>query len=121
MAFTVLASAGCPVKAEGNSSSTAGCSSDTIFAAQQACPQAGTASEHSSRINMDVVPNAPAVGSSSGPALSVHREKSSIPMAADNVPKHQEGHTAEVWVYPSEQQFFNAMKRKVCYALTTAP
>jgi hypothetical protein len=32
---------------------------------------------------------------------------------ADNVPRHQDGHAQDVWVYPSEQQFFNAMKRKV--------
>jgi hypothetical protein len=32
---------------------------------------------------------------------------------ADNVPRHQDGHAEDVWVYPSEQQFFNAMKRKV--------
>jgi hypothetical protein len=61
---------------------------------------------------MDVVPNAPTASSSS--SLSVQREKSSIPIApADDVPKHQEGSTQDVWVYPSEQQFFNAMKRKV--------
>jgi hypothetical protein len=32
---------------------------------------------------------------------------------ADAVPQHQQGSAADVWVYPSEQQFFNAMKRKV--------
>lgn len=60
---------------------------------------------------MDVVPNA---ASSSSSSLSTQREKSSIPLAApDSLPKHQEGAAEEVWVYPSEQQFFNAMKRKV--------
>ena len=29
-------------------------------------------------------------------------------------PKHQPGSGQEVWMYPSEQMFFNAMKRKVC-------
>lgn len=66
---------------------------------------------------MDVVPNTPAAstsGSSSSTSLSSQRAKSSIPLAAaDSVPKHQDGQAEEVWVYPSEQQFFNAMRRKV--------
>ncbi|RKO96155.1 hypothetical protein CXG81DRAFT_14414 [Caulochytrium protostelioides] len=37
-------------------------------------------------------------------ALSVHREVSTIPMGG--------AHDGKQWVYPSEQMFFNAMKRK---------
>lgn len=42
--------------------------------------------------------------------LSVDRATSTIPKG-DFTPDHQPK-TAEKWVYPSEQQYFNAMKRK---------
>ncbi|GAX78873.1 hypothetical protein CEUSTIGMA_g6312.t1 [Chlamydomonas eustigma] len=44
--------------------------------------------------------------------LNPQRQASSIPMALiDAIPKHQkEGQ--QVWMYPSEQMFFSAMKRK---------
>mmetsp|Transcript_15565 Transcript_15565/g.23183 ORF Transcript_15565/g.23183 Transcript_15565/m.23183 type:complete len:267 (+) Transcript_15565:29-829(+) len=43
-------------------------------------------------------------------SLSTHRQMSSI-LKAEETPQHQpEG--KDVWVYPSEQQYFNAMKRK---------
>lgn len=54
-------------------------------------------------------------------ALSTTRVRSTIPMSeeaarAGGVPAHQPGATAaaaaSTWVYPSEQQFFNAMRRK---------
>lgn len=61
---------------------------------------------------MPVVPNEPS--SSQTISLSTQRQMSSIPMAAsDSVPMHQGSTAHNVWVYPSEQQFFNAMKRKV--------
>lgn len=46
--------------------------------------------------------------------LSVHRAPSTIPRGtAEENPHHQRGaEEAGTWVYPSEQQVFNAMKRK---------
>ena len=46
--------------------------------------------------------------------LSTHRVVSSIPKGSqENVPKHQgERKDDENWVYPSEQQFYNAVRRK---------
>eukprot|EP00980_Cylindrotheca_fusiformis_P005680 scaffold1184_cov132-Cylindrotheca_fusiformis.AAC.101 len=46
--------------------------------------------------------------------LSVHRSQSSIPRgASEDSPHHQQGaEESGTWVYPSEQQVFNAMKRK---------
>ena len=32
--------------------------------------------------------------------------------ASEQAPAHQEGGSSHVWQYPSEQMFFNAMKRK---------
>ena len=43
-------------------------------------------------------------------SLSTVRQKSTI-KKADISPHHQPGDATE-WVYPSEQQYFNAMKRK---------
>jgi len=61
---------------------------------------------------MQVVGNAASTSQQS--ALDTTRERSSIPMAANELPKHQQGAEADVWMYPSQQQFYNAMKRKVC-------
>lgn len=45
--------------------------------------------------------------------LSTHRAESSIPRGeAEETPHHQLGAETSRWVYPSEQQVFNAMKRK---------
>jgi cytochrome c heme-lyase len=45
--------------------------------------------------------------------LSTHRAESTIPRgASEDVPVHQHGTDTTKWVYPSEQQVFNAMKRK---------
>lgn len=45
--------------------------------------------------------------------LSTHRAESSIPRGdAGETPHHQLGSDTSQWVYPSEQQVFNAMKRK---------
>eukprot|EP00547_Thalassionema_nitzschioides_P014049 CAMPEP_0194241106 /NCGR_PEP_ID=MMETSP0158-20130606/7070_1 /TAXON_ID=33649 /ORGANISM="Thalassionema nitzschioides, Strain L26-B" /LENGTH=264 /DNA_ID=CAMNT_0038975937 /DNA_START=80 /DNA_END=874 /DNA_ORIENTATION=+ len=47
--------------------------------------------------------------------LSTHRIISSIPRAADNSQNdssHQADGEGKNWVYPSEQQFYNAMRRK---------
>jgi cytochrome c heme-lyase len=45
--------------------------------------------------------------------LSTHRAESSIPRGAvGEIPHHQLGADTSKWVYPSEQQVFNAMKRK---------
>ena len=46
--------------------------------------------------------------------LSVHRASSSIPRGeSDENPHHQRGaDDSSTWIYPSEQQVFNAMKRK---------
>lgn len=60
---------------------------------------------------MPHVPNAPADSSSSS-GLGTQRQTSSIPMAEPASSSHQPG-DSPVWVYPSEQMFFNAMKRKV--------
>ena len=62
----------------------------------------------------------------SSPQLSTQRVASSIPLGAPQgaLPAHQqpqqkgEGQGGQqpggVWMYPSEQMFYNAMKRKVC-------
>lgn len=63
---------------------------------------------------MPSVPNAPTNGQAA--RLSMHRQASSIPTAtAEQLPEHQgeAAGQAGVWMYPSEQQFFNAMRRKV--------
>ena len=45
--------------------------------------------------------------------LSTQRQTSSIPVADDaSLPLHQQERT-ENWIYPSEQQFYDAMQRKV--------
>lgn len=45
--------------------------------------------------------------------LQTSRVVSSIPRGDEQTPAHQTGLVDEpTWVYPSEQQFFNAMKRK---------
>ncbi|KAG7356097.1 cytochrome c/c1 heme lyase [Nitzschia inconspicua] len=46
--------------------------------------------------------------------LSTYRSESSIPRGQqeNNKPHHQLGSESSKWVYPSEQQVFNAMKRK---------
>jgi hypothetical protein len=58
---------------------------------------------------MPDIPNEPTTG-----ALSTSRQASSIPMvpASEQTPTHQQPGSS-VWMYPSEQMFFNAMKRKV--------
>ncbi|GMH43185.1 hypothetical protein BSKO_11107 [Bryopsis sp. KO-2023] len=43
--------------------------------------------------------------------LSQHRAASNIPVAGGSLPGHQET-KSDVWMYPSENQFFNAMKKK---------
>ncbi|GFR52758.1 hypothetical protein Agub_g15370 [Astrephomene gubernaculifera] len=46
------------------------------------------------------------------PGLSAQRQTSNIPMSPpDKLPPHQQS-GQDFWVYPSEQMFFNAMKRK---------
>lgn len=53
------------------------------------------------------------VGSSSSGGLTTDRQESSIPIAGEaKLPKHQ-GDDHENWMYPSEKQFYEAMKRKV--------
>lgn len=89
-------SAGCPVS---DQISSEGCS-------RSAPPLV----DHAARINMPVVENATSRSQSS--QLDTSRQKSSIPIAAGELPKHQENGT-DVWMYPSEQQFYNAMTRKV--------
>lgn len=91
-----LAFAGCPVSAVDGASASS-------------CPVASDA-QHAARINMDVVPN---TASTSGAQLDTSRQRSSIPIAAESLPQHQKGAESEVWMYPSQQQFYNAMKRKV--------
>lgn len=44
-------------------------------------------------------------------SLGRQRVASTIPIAQEDRPAHQEAHTP-VWMYPSEQMFYNAMKRK---------
>lgn len=44
-------------------------------------------------------------------SLDTQRAASTIPIAADDRPGHQEP-DAPVWMYPSQQMFYNAMRRK---------
>lgn len=46
------------------------------------------------------------------PALPTERVVSSIPCGAEDLPPHQNSGGQGQWVYPSEQMFFQAMKRK---------
>ncbi len=94
-------------------------SSSSSTAAEPGCPASDDA-RHAARINMPTVPNAPQ--SAAGAALSTGRLASTIPIADPSaVPPHQQGEAPAadgggapraVWMYPSEQQFFNAMTRK---------
>lgn len=90
--------AGCPVAAQPSASSSS-------------CPVVGGESYNPNN-NMPEIPNAPM--DSRGLPLSSQRETSSIPTASSDLPKHQ-GSGAGAWVYPSEQMFYNAMKRKVMF------
>lgn len=90
---------------------TAGCPVSDRQSSSQACTSSGSSVEHAARINMPVVDNSSS--SSQDSVLDTSRQKSSIPIAASELPKHQDG-GADVWMYPSEQQFYNAMRRKVC-------
>jgi len=88
------------------------------------CP-ANEDARHAARINMPVVPNSRSPqqppSAAAAAALSTARKASSIPIADPSaVPQHQQGAVQDregkghaVWMYPSEQQFFNAMARKV--------
>lgn len=90
--------------------------------AASSCPVSAD-ERHAARINMPVVPNVALQGNGSSaapqsapePSLSTHRQASTIPIATtDTLPAHQDQtSSSETWLYPSEQQFFNAMKRKV--------
>jgi hypothetical protein len=81
------------------------------------CPASEDA-RHAARINMPIVPNAAGV-QEQATALSTARAASTIPIADPAaVPAHQQAAAAggsgeSVWMYPSEQQFYNAMARKV--------
>lgn len=107
---------------------SAGGSEGSAGAAADGCP-ASEEARHSARINMPFVPNAPLAGSSgagsgagASASLNTARAASSIPIAdPSSVPQHQQGPAAAaahgrsggaVWMYPSEQQFYNAMERK---------
>ncbi|KAG2489814.1 hypothetical protein HYH03_011763 [Edaphochlamys debaryana] len=58
------------------------------------------------------IPSSLSSSPASEPGLSPQRQVSSIPMAPpEKLPPHQQG-GQDFWVYPSEQMFFNAMKRK---------
>ena len=88
---------GCPVSAADRAASSSG------------CPVQQDA-EHAARINMDVVSNAPTTSQSE--QLETSRQRSSIPLAGGPLPQHQDQTSEDVWMYPSPQQFYNAMKRK---------
>lgn len=88
-----------------------GCPATDRAQSSQGCPSSAASADHAARINMPVVDNSASNQPFSG--LDTSRQKSSIPVSASDLPKHQQGGT-DVWVYPSEQQFYNAMKRKVC-------
>ncbi|KAF8059977.1 cchl [Scenedesmus sp. PABB004] len=120
--------AGCPVQgaaqaSSSGSSGSSGSSSGSPFfwgsggggGAAAAAPAACAASaEHASRINMPLPANAPAPAQ--GAALDTARQRSSIPIAAATPPAHQAPQQGDpggdTWLYPSQQQFFNAMRRK---------
>jgi len=69
---------------------------------------------HAMRINMEAVPNAPAPDAATAAQLSTSRQASTIPTAeGQDMPTHQGAEGGGVWMYPSEQQFYNAMRRKV--------
>eukprot|EP00879_Flechtneria_rotunda_P016092 GHRR01016833.1.p1 GENE.GHRR01016833.1~~GHRR01016833.1.p1 ORF type:complete len:222 (+),score=51.89 GHRR01016833.1:36-668(+) len=84
-----------------------GCPVSHAQGSATACPAASA--EHGARINMPVVDNT-AITSQQA-RLDTTRQRSSIPIATDQRPQHQEPGT-DVWMYPSEQQFYNAMQRK---------
>mmetsp|Transcript_8781 Transcript_8781/g.22297 ORF Transcript_8781/g.22297 Transcript_8781/m.22297 type:complete len:255 (-) Transcript_8781:43-807(-) len=99
-------------------------SRDTGSQSSSACPVvgAGGAAEQASGCpvvgdsRMSPLNNMPVAleGAGGAPAdLGTERVVSSIPRGStEDAPKHQENAAADKWVYPSEQMFFNAMKRK---------
>uniref|UniRef100_A0A7S1T7U5 Holocytochrome c-type synthase n=1 Tax=Tetraselmis chuii TaxID=63592 RepID=A0A7S1T7U5_9CHLO len=87
-----------------------GSSSSSSAAKSSGCPVVGESGVNPLN-NMPRGDDGGAVGAAS--ELGRERIVSSIPRAAsEDPPKHQEGTPEEKWVYPSEQMFYNAMKRK---------
>jgi len=89
--------ASCPVKHED--------------APHSSCPASTSSSETNPLNNMPKVAEQ-STWPGQEEALGTNRVKSTIPKG-DFTPAHQDNaEQSETWVYPSEQQFFNAMKRK---------
>jgi len=107
------ASSGCPVApptpADGSSAAASGCGSGEAAAgATSRCPvqrrgeAAGSADVLNPANAMPATPNQQPAPGQRAP-LSTHRITSTIPSTTSSEP---------LWVYPSEQMFFNAMRRK---------
>lgn len=83
-------------------------SRDQIFASNEGGGRAGI-----TLLVESVISGECPVGYSSSGGLTSDRQESSIPIAGEaKLPKHQGGDHAN-WMYPSEEQFYEAMKRKV--------
>jgi len=104
-------SSSCPVTAAGNNKATSlllvsggveGCDSSRVAAVTAAAASLEEAAKHAQTPQPDqTVP------------LSTARQISGIPRSDTTVPHHQQGSpTEQLWVYPSEQQMYNAMRRK---------
>ncbi|KAJ2821254.1 Cytochrome c1 heme lyase [Coemansia erecta] len=126
-----LEPAKCPVDHTPNDTANSQCSVDHIpnDAAKSQCPVDHTASlnafmphapqKHEPKLNPDNnMPMVPEQAPTSNGRLSTQRTISSIPRAAryesagpSECPALDDSHT-DNWVYPSEQMFYNAMKRK---------
>ena len=107
-----MPSAGCPVQNNITRSSDA-------IAQGSSCPVIASDAAGSTNPlnNMPSGNNAPHPTQTQ--ALSTLRQSSSIPMGdTSHLPPHQQGSLPSgdgaIWNYPSEQMFYNAMKRKVC-------
>ncbi|KAG2435893.1 hypothetical protein HXX76_007088 [Chlamydomonas incerta] len=102
-------SGACPV-ASTPSSSTA--TTTTSTSTRTSCSAAAAVADGGTLNPLNNIPSALAAAPAPVPGLGGQRMVSSIPMAPpDKLPPHQ-APGQQNWVYPSEQMFYNAMKRK---------
>ncbi|KAI9785743.1 MAG: Cytochrome c1 heme lyase [Geoglossum umbratile] len=86
---------------------------------RSALPTSGDSCD-SSKIDQTLPPSHPSVAATTGPRLGVTREISSIPRADIPPPSGRPANNEQEsgasptgnWIYPSEEMFFNAMRRK---------
>jgi len=82
--------------------------SNTSNASTFGCPHMAAASSVEEAAMHAQIPQFP----DQNTPLSTDRVVSSIPRGSNDAPHHQTTQETSKWVYPSEQQFYNAMRRK---------